>query len=450
MFAGPVVAFLLLAASPVFADTYAGPELPLITSLSGQSHPDICAYTWTLRVVWQDDRNGLPDIYLAEHSLIPGKSGKVVQKPVYVGPFSQQNPRVFGNYVVWEDNRSGNWDIYGKNLKSGAEIAVCTAPGDQVNPEITGTYVVWEDYRGGNWDIYLKNLNPKGDYFTAETAVCTNSAQQQRPDVWCKNPAGTTCPELYVVWDDTRSGTSADIWWKDMISGTETRVSTPAGSNEYNPRIFGDMVLWDDHRSGNWDIYARHFEALTWDSEHAIVTGSSDQLLSDFYEDRYVWQDYRSGAADIYFAVAEGSERLVTDAAGDQQEVSLSDHSIVWADYRSGNGDIYLGETVSDIPAGLPLTTKPAPLFSWSPASPKAGRTLGMIDKTDPGGLKKDFFYYWDFDGDNKPDSNLFAPLTRFTTPGKKTVRLTIGTGARGAEEPTKITKTKVMRIPVS
>ncbi|NMC76400.1 MAG: hypothetical protein GYA60_03795, partial [Candidatus Methanofastidiosa archaeon] len=39
--------------------------------------------------------------------------------------FNQQRPAIYGDIVVWEDNRNGNSDIYGYNLKTGQEFPIC-------------------------------------------------------------------------------------------------------------------------------------------------------------------------------------------------------------------------------------------------------------------------------------------------------------------------------------
>jgi len=69
-------------------------------------------------------------------------------------------PAVAGHIVVWEDNRNGDWDIYGFDLRTQTEFPICTHDGDQEKPYIdtdpneTSYVVVWQDRRGDNADIY--------------------------------------------------------------------------------------------------------------------------------------------------------------------------------------------------------------------------------------------------------------------------------------------------------
>jgi beta propeller repeat protein len=94
---------------------------------------------------------------------------------VVVEPGDQVNPSLDGSLLVYQDNRSGHydesgvwvgeWDLYMKDLDTGIEVPLCTAAGDQVNPRIDGNTIVWQDNRSGDWDIYAAVLGgePVGD-----------------------------------------------------------------------------------------------------------------------------------------------------------------------------------------------------------------------------------------------------------------------------------------------
>lgn len=90
--------------------------------------------------------------------------------PVFMEQGDQVKPSLDGNTVVFQDNRSGQvdgngewtgeWDLYIRDLDTGAEQPLSLAPGNQVNPEIHGNVIVWEDDRNGDWDVYAAVLSP--------------------------------------------------------------------------------------------------------------------------------------------------------------------------------------------------------------------------------------------------------------------------------------------------
>ncbi|MFH0964741.1 MAG: hypothetical protein V2A58_12120 [Planctomycetota bacterium] len=115
---------------------------------------------------------------------------------------SAQKPTICGTVIVWQDNRNGDWDIYGYDLQTKEEMEICRAPGDQEAPAINGQTVVWQDNRRGDWDIYGCDLNPKSVF-----AVYEGKGDQTEPDV---------CGDV-VVWTDTRDG-NKDIYMNRKTS----------------------------------------------------------------------------------------------------------------------------------------------------------------------------------------------------------------------------------------
>jgi len=70
---------------------------------------------------------------------------------------------------------------------------------------------------------------------------------------------------------------------------TETQITTNA-SDQYSPVIYGNKIVWQDYRNGNWDIYIYD---LSTKKETQITTNTSDQYSPAIYGDRIVWVDYR-------------------------------------------------------------------------------------------------------------------------------------------------------------
>jgi hypothetical protein len=85
-----------------------------------QSHPDLKASDGTLCVAWQDDRNGTNDVYFTR-STDGGATFAAAERvdDTGAGPSAQTAPAVAIDptsgtrcYVVWEDTRNGNSDVF--------------------------------------------------------------------------------------------------------------------------------------------------------------------------------------------------------------------------------------------------------------------------------------------------------------------------------------------------
>ena len=77
---------------------------------------------------------------------------------IYGRPGSERH-RIWGDYVVWEDERHGNEDIYAYRISTGEEFAITREAGDQRAPSIHGDYVVWYGRNNGNNDIFGYQLS---------------------------------------------------------------------------------------------------------------------------------------------------------------------------------------------------------------------------------------------------------------------------------------------------
>ena len=204
---------------------------------------------------------------------------------------AQRNPRLWQNYVVWEDNREdktkdyyGIWNIYLYDLGSGEETRITTGESDHINPRIRDGKIVWQDnrantgnkYRGCencpeyNWDIYLYDISAG-----VEQAVATGPTMECEPDV-----SGGL-----VVWTEYRDLNNADILMKDLDTGKVTKV---AGNtfHQWQPRVDNGYVVWTDESRGhsindvNTDF--ANADVLLYDTR----TGNTTRLTGDWIQSR--------------------------------------------------------------------------------------------------------------------------------------------------------------------
>jgi hypothetical protein len=359
-------------------------------------------------IVWADSRKSYYDygIYAQRFDsagLALGPNFKVNDAH---GPAWQWgNPSVAidgsGNFVItWEDNRSGNWDIYAQRYDSseaalGANFKLNddTTASDQKVPVVAtcnaGDFIiVWEDGRDGNPDVYAQRYNNAGAPVGSNFKVSDDTFV-----TWQYSPAigATGYGDFIIVWEDFRNG-NYDIYYQryDSLgfpSGSNHKVNDDSGATwQTYPAIsingHGDCVVtWQDQRNGNSDIYAQRYDSsgnkLGINFRVNADVGTADQDNSDLDLDDLgnlivTWTDKskRSGCQTYPEIFAQrynpdgsslGSNFKVNDDTGDANHSNSStivstsgDFIITWQDTRNHNFDIY-AQRYS--PSGTPLGT---------------------------------------------------------------------------------------------
>ncbi len=335
-----------------------GAFLQVTNDSADQVNPDISGDL----VVWQDNRSGNSDIF--RYNLTDGAVTQITTDPA-----DQANPAVSGisRLIVWEDNRNGSWDIYWYSPFSGEEYPVTTAPGDQRYPSIAFQYVCWQDNRSGNWTTYVADLIPGQG---AGSPAGMPGSVQENPAIAFGGVDGPT------VWQDNRNG-SWDIYWSN-VGNNEMPVCVDAGDQQF-PAIDGLSVVWQDNRNGSWDIYLGDLES---GNRTQITDDPADQMYPDISGDYVVWQDNRNGNWDIFlYDLTRGTVVQVTDDPGDQMYPSISGNYIVWEDNRNGNWDIFLYAIDGVLPAS-PVETGETPGTGLPPLA--ANLTANVTNGTAP------------------------------------------------------------------
>jgi len=191
-------------------------------------------------VVWEDEHveDHNPDIYF-DRSTDGGRSWSAdvrVSEPHQSGR-RKNAPDITVRladesfWVVWQDNRNDDGDIYysvshdqGNNWDPPA--SVYTGTGTQLLPRIAPhgqsgyLYTVWEDERADDGDIYISRYNPDVDLAwgtPVKVSDDTTGAQQREP-----NLAVDADGNVYVIWEDMRDDPPYDarIYFSRWISGT--------------------------------------------------------------------------------------------------------------------------------------------------------------------------------------------------------------------------------------
>jgi beta propeller repeat protein len=140
-----------------------------------------------------------------------------------------------------------------------------------------------------------------------------------------------------VVWEDLRNG-NYDIYGYNIETATEFAVYTDSANQEY-PAVSGNIVVWQDWRNGNADIYAYDIETAT---KFVICSQLAYQTYPAVSGNVVVWRDVRNGNYDIYgYDIETRTHFAVCTDSTAQHYPAISGNIIVWQDYRNGNYDIY-------------------------------------------------------------------------------------------------------------
>jgi hypothetical protein len=248
-------------------------------------------------VVWIDERSGNPDIYGTRIKT----NGEVLDPGgIEISSTSedQENPKVAfdgTNFLVcWDDERTSDNDIYCAridqqgNVIDGDGILITASNYDQVFPAVCfggmNYFVVWQDFRGNDDDIYGARITPSGTVLDPNGIVISNAAgDQEDPKVSYDGS------NFLVVWDDERSGVDDVYGARVTPAGTildpnGIPISTANDQQEYASVVFNGtnfLVAWDDFRNNTdtADVYfAEVNTAGSIISENPLVTGYGDQF----------------------------------------------------------------------------------------------------------------------------------------------------------------------------
>lgn len=313
--------------------TYVPPlEVTAITDAARQEAPVMVNGTDALYIAWEDDRNGgiyNKDVFFA-YSSDGGESWspdiRVNQDPV-TEESNQASPALAFHgstlYALWQDNRQGNYDIYMARSTDDGEhwdepegnpINDDQGDADQVHPSLAvgddGTlYAVWQDERNGNNDIYLSRSQDGGETWSQNTFVTDDpeSTEQRQTSPSIAVHEGI----VYLVWEDERNGLigdPADVYFvsgrpcedkdcQDMSFGLDTRVNNDgSGAEQRQPVLAAHNVVRSFDRTITYTVQIA--EGVTEEREGTCTDNFEGVSI------HFAWQDFRNGVGDpdIYYA----------------------------------------------------------------------------------------------------------------------------------------------------
>jgi len=252
------------------------------------------------------------------------------------------HPVTDGVYVVWQSGTFEDLNIYVDFIGyDGAPVSgwedgskpVVNVPEDQTNPVLVpgdseSLYVLWEDKRNGDSDIYVNQITPGGVRVDGGTLVIGGPSDQRKPQaVLCENG-------LFVATQDFRNGVDLDIsyqlfdTWDWMTSGDLGYIIQHDGSqSNLDLKKMDDgsiLAAWEDDRELNdSDIYAQWFASNgygpLWDPNGVLINAAINkqnvpQIVPDSSNGAYiVWLDNRSsGKTELFNIYGQYISNLAT------------------------------------------------------------------------------------------------------------------------------------------
>ncbi len=292
-------------------------------------------------VVWQlkNEREGDYDIWAAGISNPQSIQGFAVSS----NNSETLYPKIDNGIVIWQEKALGqpDWDVFAQDLwypEYGAFPVANTLDNEQY-PDISDMNAVYQ-YRAGSttYDIVLTdvwNENPLGHRFLTDspddaetTPVISHNLAVWRYGAYCDGvdfsdpdrprPFMTTmtlAPNAKPVLDGqwlVCLNPDGEIQADNLFDPFGPLTLTDPNSDQAGrPAIDRHIVVWDEIRDGNRDIYGYN---LATEQAFRITEHPGSQSRPVVYGDMekgyfiVVWQDYRNQNLDIYGAILTGPE----------------------------------------------------------------------------------------------------------------------------------------------
>jgi beta propeller repeat protein len=235
-------------------------------------------------------------------------------------------------------------------------IQLTTNQATQLDPAVSGDIVVYTDLRNGNEDIYYYDLSTG-----IETQITTSSANQRLHDV-----SGSR-----IVYSDL-STPGYHIGLYDVSSGSNSSLT--AGPNDLNPRIDGDIVVFERGPSNSMDVIA--YDLGSWSETPVAITAAHE--LNPVVSGRRVVYERRAPATVpgeiVVFDLDTETETVLGNPALDNRRPDIDGDLVVW-DVMTAAGDLDI--ILHDLSTGITRVLAMAGNQRWAHVS---GRVVVFDD----------------------------------------------------------------------
>ncbi len=290
-------------------------------------------------VAWMDGRPSGPGLWVLDRQTN-------IETRVFNFYYPPLKFAISGDLVIWlGDNGMGQPAIVGYDMSAQLPLVIHSAEHVQNDLEISGDIIVWSDTRNSTVDVYGYNLATQ-----TELAICTDdSSEQNGPKI---------CGDL-IVWQDTRAH-SDQVYGYDLTTQQEIiieNVNSPLGTIPY-PKLMEGFLCWQ--YGGQMKAYdLRSKRLLEWN-----YNGPSYDYLPACDGNIMVWladKDY-DGELEITYAsllrLEDSEYEISVRDINAQIDLTSRDGQLFWLDnyelniYGSANHvQSVIGQPDHDFPA---------------------------------------------------------------------------------------------------
>jgi beta propeller repeat protein len=271
-----------------------------------------------------------------------GGAGSMVRLPPgfdqLIGPAS-----IDGTRVVYTARQSdgGRTDIFiwDRTNPDGAQVRLSNDTTLDAFPVISGNHVAWLRANEGDVDVWLYDLDTGTGQFIAP---------------YLTGNTDLVMDGNHIAWASLIAGESYNIILHDIDTGA-TEEYTVSGGDERYPALDGEMIAYSNKGGGdNFDLIMQPIDRSTGGKYISWAPG--DQIHASISGDVIAWQDNRSGSWDIRAAcysdpIPHYNSQLIAGGARDQTAPSVWGSTIAWVDQY----DDALHTTVMDLDLRSPV-----------------------------------------------------------------------------------------------
>ncbi len=189
-------------------------------------------------VVWTDSRNvgenppDYPNYDIYMYNISTGQ-----EKQITTDEKMQSVDGIYKNIICWTDRRSNNDNpkIYYYDLSLDKEMTTETERGWKGRFSVFKNRMVYTDDRNDT-DVFVYDLEKQQESQITFNESAQGTVWEGQSAIW----------EDRVVYEDERSG-NYDIWYYNLTTGERKQI-TSNDSDEEEPAIWGDIVVWRNRK----------------------------------------------------------------------------------------------------------------------------------------------------------------------------------------------------------